>query len=146
LVETAISKNTDFCYEGHFTNEATWDIPRKFKEAGYKIHLIFFGLKDTALSELRVVARKEEGGHYVDPITVADNFYGNLEKLDKHFHIFDSVQIYDTSEMVYQLLVGLEDDILVFAVPSEHLPHWVTANMPNMTQKLISKEVSGNSI
>lgn len=31
-VDNAIRQNTDFSYEGHFTNEATWDIPRKFKE------------------------------------------------------------------------------------------------------------------
>ena len=47
LVEDSITNRTDFVYEGHFTNEATWDVPKKFKEAGYKIHLIFFGLTDT---------------------------------------------------------------------------------------------------
>src|SRR6266496_2921435 len=40
LVAVALSSNTDLTYEGHFTNEATWDIPRKFKAAGYSIHLI----------------------------------------------------------------------------------------------------------
>ncbi len=139
-VETAITQNTDFCYEGHFTNEATWDIPRKFKEAGYEIHLIFFGLKDTTLSELRVVARTEEGGHYVDPITVADNFYGNLEKLDQHFSLFDSVQIYDTSEIEYRLLVAVEAGISVFAVSSEQLPTWFSVNMPVITKHIINRE------
>src|SRR5690348_8422253 len=27
LVEIALANKTDFIYEGHFTNEATWDIP-----------------------------------------------------------------------------------------------------------------------
>ncbi len=74
LVETALSGNQDFAYEGHFTNEATWDIPRQFRAAGYDIHLIFLGLRDTNLSRLRVIDRPEAGGHYVDPRTVADNF------------------------------------------------------------------------
>lgn len=80
LVAEAMYANTDFVYEGHFTNDATWNIPKKFKEKGYSIHLIFFGLESTALSELRVMARTKEGGHYVDPLTVTDNFYGNLEQ------------------------------------------------------------------
>lgn len=28
LVEQALTTQSDFAYEGHFTNEATWDIPR----------------------------------------------------------------------------------------------------------------------
>lgn len=41
LVQNALNSNKSFAYEGHFTNDATWSIPIKFKEAGYKIHLIF---------------------------------------------------------------------------------------------------------
>ena len=85
LVEAALAINQDFAYEGHFTNEATWDIPRRFRSAGYDIHLIFLGLQDTELSQIRVVDRTHLGGHYVDPQTVADNFYGNLEKLNQHW-------------------------------------------------------------
>lgn len=43
LVETALESNIDFAYEGHFTNDATWGVPQRFKDAGYDIHLIFFG-------------------------------------------------------------------------------------------------------
>jgi predicted ABC-type ATPase len=85
LVEFSLKHNADFVYEGHFTNDSTWDIPQKFKDAGYKIHLIFFGLTDTSLSEIRVIGRVKEGGHYVDPITISNNFHGNLEKLDNFF-------------------------------------------------------------
>lgn len=69
LVDAALAAKADFAYEGHFTNDATWGIPQRFKDAGYSIHLIFFGLTDIALSETRVVARAQEGGHYVDPLT-----------------------------------------------------------------------------
>lgn len=90
LVEAALTADQDFAYEGHFTNEATWDIPRRFRAAGYSIHLIFLGLQDAALSELRVVDRAQAGGHYVDPRTVADNFYGNLEKIESALYDFSN--------------------------------------------------------
>lgn len=44
LVENALAAREDFAYEGHFTNDATWDIPKKFLEKGYTLTLIFFGL------------------------------------------------------------------------------------------------------
>lgn len=140
LVDTSISGDIDFAYEGHFTNEATWNIPRQFRTAGYSIHLIFLGLKDTALSELRVIDRSQAGGHYVDPRTVADNFYGNLEKLDQHYEMFQSVQIIDSSETEHIVLTVLVDGKPAIAVPSELLPQWFQQHLPSITQKIRDKE------
>jgi predicted ABC-type ATPase len=133
LVEAALATRSDFTYEGHFTNEATWDIPCRFKAAGYDIHLIFFGLINTQRSEMRVVARSQEGGHYVDPVTIADNFYGNLEKLDIHYAMFDSVQIIDTSEITHQVLAVLQLGLPQSAVASDQLPDWFTSNLRQIT-------------
>ena len=86
LVENSINNLEDFVYEGHFTNDETWEVPKRFRAAGFSINMIFFGLRDTNLSELRVVNRANEGGHYVDPAHLAANFYGNLEKLNINYH------------------------------------------------------------
>lgn len=136
LVENALTHHTDFTYEGHFTNEATWDIPKRFKAAGYTIHLIFFGVADTDLSELRVVARSKEGGHYVDPMTVAANFYGNLEKLNIHYAMFDSLLIIDTSEVDHHLLAVFEKAIPISAVSSDRLPAWFKSNLPALLNRI----------
>lgn len=133
LTDSALANQVDFAYEGHFTNEATWDVPRRFKNFGYNIHLIFFGLTDTNISELRVITRSKEGGHYVDPATIAANFYGNLEKLDIHFHMFDTVDIYDTSGLEHIELVKIENGIPAISVEVSDLPDWFTNNLPNIT-------------
>ncbi|MEZ2445595.1 zeta toxin family protein [Chitinophaga sp. RCC_12] len=78
LVEKALVASADFVYEGHFTNDATWNIPKRFKEAGYNVNMIFLGLDDPDLSELRVIDRTKEGGHYVPRNVIEDNFYGIL--------------------------------------------------------------------
>lgn len=140
LVERAILMQSDFAYEGHFTNEATWDIPRRFKAAGYSIHMIFFGLTNTNLSEIRVVARSKEGGHYVDPTTVAANFYGNLEKLNTHFAIFDSLQIIDTSETEHTILVAFVNGKVESAISSQLLPAWFQRYLPTLTESIKTKE------
>ena len=96
LVENALSKKVDFVYEGHFTNDATRGIPKKFKAADFEINLIFFGLNNIDLSQLRVTDRVSEGGHYVDRATIETNFIGNLEKLNKNFTIIDNLTIIDS--------------------------------------------------
>ena len=138
LVETALSHNADFAYEGHFSNEATWDIPRRFRAAGYAIHLLFFGLRDTDLSQLRVIDRTNEGGHYVDPLTVENNFHGNLEKLNQHYGLFQTVQIIDTSEAEHRVLVVLNQAHPVLAIPSHELPDWFRIKLPAITNLIVS--------
>jgi predicted ABC-type ATPase len=140
LVESSLKTNSDFAYEGHFTNDATWGIPQKFKDAGYKIHLVFFGLTDITLSEIRVVGRAKEGGHYVDPFTIASNYYGNLEKLDKYFLMFDSVTIVDTSSIEHIGLAVLKKGECISAIASDELPAWFTKNLPIITATVIKNE------
>lgn len=141
LVNGAIAQNTNFVYEGHFTNDATWDIPKRFKEAGYGIHLIFLGVTSPGVSGQRVLARTKEGGHYVDPDTILSNFTGNLEKLDQYYEMFDTVQIMDTTEIEHQLLVVFEDNAPVFARSNGSLPEWFTTYLPQITDRI--RDVEG---
>jgi predicted ABC-type ATPase len=140
LVADALSSNADFAYEGHFTNDATWDIPIEFKENGYQINIIFFGLANTDLSELRVIDRTKEGGHYVDPLTVASNFYGNLEKLNIYYKHFNTVQIVDTSETEHKVLCVFANQEINSAIPSNELPEWFQINLPDIVAKIKEKE------
>ncbi len=139
LVDDAISSKNNFAYEGHFTNDATWDIPKRFKNEGYSIHLIFLGLTSTEISQTRVGERVKVGGHYVDPKTVNSNFYGNLEKLDKYFLIFDTVKIIDTSVTEFLDVCNLENGEVVFSVDNYSLPKWFKENLPNIYQFISTK-------
>ena len=137
LVENALAREEDFAYEGHFTNDATWTIPQRFKTSGYQIYLTFLGLENTVLSESRVIDRtRREGGHYVDPITIASNFFGNLEKLDVYFEMFDSVTILDTSKLDHVTLAILHHGTAVSFTSSELLPPWFTTNLPVITSRI----------
>jgi predicted ABC-type ATPase len=141
LVETSLAISRDFIYEGHFTNEATWSIPRRFLAAGYRVHLIFLGLRDMELSELRVTERSKSGGHYVDPRTVKDNFYGNLEKLNQHYGLFNSVQIIDTSDAEPIALAIFNKGQPSLAIPANGLPNWFRNYLPEMALKIEEEEV-----
>jgi predicted ABC-type ATPase len=80
------------------------EVPKKFKSAGYKIYLIFLGFANINLSKSRVAARVQEGGHYVDPVTVENNYIGNLEELNQHYSNIDHLVVIDTSNIEHRSL------------------------------------------
>lgn len=133
LTADALERNETFVYEGHFTNDATWDAPRRFKKAGYEINLLFFGLADPDVSQLRVTKRVAKGGHFVDRLTIEDNFRGNLEMLNLNFRFIDHLTIVDTSEIQHITLATLSAGNIVSAVPVAALPEWFTHYMPDIT-------------
>jgi predicted ABC-type ATPase len=135
LVEAALEKKHDFVYEGHFTNEATWEIPRRFKSEGYSIYMIFMGLSGTKLSELRVLDRTKEGGHYVDPETVESNYYGNLEKLNKHFSIFDHIEIIDSTEIDHITICTISNGVVSYITGNNQIPDWFRNYLPAISSK-----------
>lgn len=136
LVDDALMRNDSFVYEGHFTNDSTWDVPKRFKQNGYLINLIFFGLSSPGLSEMRVTDRSKEGGHYVPPVEVEANFYGNLEKLNQYFLIIDNLQIVDTSETVHMVLVRLINGNIESCVKYSDLPSWFVDNLPAIAEMI----------
>ena len=139
LVNQALNNNNHFVYEGHFSTEGPWQTPRRFKENGYSIHLIFFGLADTDLSELRVVERSKVGGHYVNPIEIDRNFRGNLILLDQNFHWIDELLIVDTSSTQHQVVLHVLKDNVLFQVSFSQIPVWFKTFMPAMTSHFFLK-------
>lgn len=144
LVEEAILSKNNFAYEGHFTNDTTWHIPKRFKDEGYDVHLIFLGLTNTEVSQIRVGERVKVGGHYVDPKTIHANFYGNLEKLDIYFPMFDTLKIMDTSTSEFLNICHLENGRVISSAENYLLPKWFTENLPNIS-KIISTKPNSKS-
>lgn len=134
LVEKALASKDNFVYEGHFINENTWLAPKKFKDAGYKIHLLFFGLTDPDLSQLRVADRVvTTKGHYVDRATIEANFEGNLEKLNKYHGLIDDLTIIDTSEIEHSTIARIINGVVHSSIPKTNLPSWFKDYMPDVT-------------
>ena len=142
LVTKALKENDNFVYEGHFPEAANWATPNRFKVAGYKIHFIFFGLKDTDLSELRVMDRAKSGGHNVPPYEIERNFYGNLYQLNNKFAAIDELQIVDTSESIPKVLAFFNNGIVTSAVYHDKLPEWFEKHLPALFQKILEYESS----
>ncbi|MFC5283190.1 zeta toxin family protein [Pedobacter alpinus] len=138
LVKNALDQKIDFAYEGHFSLESSWILPKIFKKAGYEVHFVFFGLTDIELSVQRVLIRAVEGGHYVDRITLTENFYGNLRKVDDHLNLFDSLEIVDTSLTIHKSLILFRNNAVKESINYADLPTWVILYLPNLVKLIKS--------
>ena len=137
LLDDALNNNDDFVYEGHFPSYATWDFPKRFKQNGYQLQMLFLGLKDTSLSEMRVGLRAKKGGHHVPRYDIENNFYGNLEMLNEHYHLLDHLQIVDTSEFLPKPLAAFKGTELISNVRKKELPEWFTRYLPLLADKIM---------
>ena len=131
LVELSISEKKNFAYEGHFTGAGAWGIPKRFKKEGFEIHLIFCGLNTLTNSKKRVQTRVKKGGFHVMPLAIENNYWGNMQMLDKNFELFNSVRLVDTSKIVVhiaKLVFGKTADTL----SKNKIPEWLKKGMPNI--------------
>lgn len=129
----ALSRNDNYVYEGHFPSYTTWEFPKRFKDAGYSIEMLFLGLTDPDLSEMRVGMRASKGGHNVPRWDIENNFYGNLEMLNEHFQILDHLQIVDTSLFIPKPLATFKGTSLITSIHVNELPEWFTKQLPLLT-------------
>ena len=132
LVDDAIRSKKHFAYEGHFTEDSSWNVPRLFKNEDYAVHLIFFGLSNTDQSELRVLERVKDGGHYVPRLMIENNFFGNLDQLNRNFKLLDSLLIFDTSTTAPFLLAKKINTKLELTASKDKLPDWFIKYLPEI--------------
>lgn len=146
LVEAALAGKQDFAYEGHFNGDGPWETVKRFKDAGYGVHMVFLGLSDVVLSVGRVEKRVEQGGHYVSPYNVEVNYEGNLKYLNDRFRVLNSLTVFDTSAPQPRLLVSLTLGKVEYKAPE--LPRWFREGLPNvalLTEGQAPKQQRGRS-
>lgn len=129
LVNLNIEGKANFAYEGHFTGPGAWAIPKRFKEAGFEIHLIFCGLNTLTRSIQRVEMRVKKGGFHVPPLAIENNYWGNMEMLDMNFPMFDSVELIDTSLKMISITKLLNGNVRR-SIPPDQVPEWLKSGMP----------------
>lgn len=135
LIEESISKGIDFCYETNFdTYPIFW--PKKFKENGYQVNLIFFCLDNQDIAKHRIQVRTEFKGHFVDNKTIGLKWKAGYKNVNQYYNFFDNVLFVDNSKdnELYTNLLQIEQGELVLMV--DKLPNYFKHRLPEI-QKLI---------
>src|SRR6202012_3187734 len=88
---------------------------------------------------MRVGLRAKKGGHSVPRYDIENNFYGNLEMLNEHYHLLDHLQIVDTSVFLPKPLAAFKDTELISSVLKKELPEWFIQHLPLLADKIVKK-------
>jgi predicted ABC-type ATPase len=141
LVKASLKNSTDFVYEGHLPNDGNWKTPARFKRAGYNVHVVLFGLKDTKVSEVRVFERAKYGGHNVPLYDIENNYYGNLFQVNKRFKTIHELKIVDTTITANpKVLAVLKNGEIVEALHHGKLPEWFELHLPKIYRKIETRD------
>jgi len=93
--DESIALQKDFAFETNFSNDLILNMIHEFKEAGYKITLLYFGLPSLDDSTYRVMQRKMFGGHDVADEIIEYNFHEGIKRMQQNLHLFDNITFVD---------------------------------------------------
>lgn len=87
LRKKLLQEKKKLSFETVFSHTSKLDIMREAKEAGYKVYMYFISTESPEINKFRVEARKNKGGHDVDPDKIEQRYYRSLDLL------FDAAQL-----------------------------------------------------
>jgi predicted ABC-type ATPase len=124
-----LADGESFAWETTLSGNRELPFMRKAKAAGYKINLVFVGVRDARASMLRVSERVAAGGHHIPPADVARRLERSLHNLPEAIAIADRAFAFDNSVKRRRLLISREREQLKHV--SKNLPRWFVNSVPN---------------
>jgi len=97
-IDNLTARGETFAFETTLSGRVYLPRIRKAREAGYKIVMLFFWLRDIRMANDRVAQRVLEGGHHIPPDVVARRYRRGIKQLfDTYLPECDSGFIIDNS-------------------------------------------------
>ncbi len=108
---------------------------KEAKAAGYKLNLVYVGIRNAHQSNSRVVTRVHQGGHDVAETDVYRRFSRSLENLPKAIALCDRVRILDNAGADFRFVLSIDNDKAKFV--SKRLPKWLvqSVSIPKQWQR-----------
>lgn len=116
--ELALKTNSNFSFQTNFHTQETIQTILHFKNKGYKIRLIYLYIQSIEICRKRVQLRISQGGHFVPFEEINNRFILGLQNLDRFYHLFNEVQIINTSESTNPtLMIEIKDSKIKMVDP-----------------------------
>lgn len=100
----ALQQKRDFAFETNFSSDMVLRMIQDFREAGFKVSLVYFGLYSEEESVSRVIHRVQTGGHDVADDVIRFNFNEGLRNAQQHLHLFDNITFIDGNSDYGQII------------------------------------------
>lgn len=127
LVERAglLAEQRSFAIETTLTGHAELHLMSTARQAGFKVSLVFVGLRSVQHSIGRVAERVARGGHDVPTVDLLRRFDRSLGNLESAILLADRTILLDNSGRRAQLIHSREGGRVKFTAPS--LPNWAVS-------------------
>lgn len=100
----ALQQKKNFAFETNFSSDMVLRMMQDFRDAGFKVSLVYFGLYSEEESVSRVIHRVQTGGHDVPNDVIRFNFIEGLHNVQQHLHLFDNITFIDGNSEYGQII------------------------------------------
>ena len=100
----ALQERKSFAFETNFSSDMVLRMIQDFRDAGFKVSLVYFGLYSEEDSVSRVIHRVQTGGHDVADDVICFNFIEGLRNAQQHLHLFDNITFVDGNSEYGQII------------------------------------------
>ena len=131
VIKSSLENKKDFCYETNFdTYPIYW--AKKFKNAGFKLNLIFFCLKNQKIAKHRVQVRTEFKGHFVNDNTIDLKWKAGYKNVNEYYSFFDNLLLVDNSitNNIYSNILQIENGLI--ELMADQLPDYFERRFPGI--------------
>ena len=88
----------DFAFESTLSGLTYLTRLRRWKEAGYRLEIVYLKLSDVRLSLERIASRVRSGGHHVPEVDARRRFTRSWNNLNSHYlPLADAASVFDVS-------------------------------------------------
>jgi predicted ABC-type ATPase len=122
-----LAQHRSFAVETTLAGTAPLRWIQRARDAGYRVHLIYLGLREPALSLARIEDRVARGGHVVPPEDAWRRYHRSLASLPAALARVGTATILDNSGTVPRLVLDIEHGIIRQAGP---IPPWLRRALP----------------
>lgn len=147
--DEALKQKTDFAFETNFSNDLVIELMAVFRNQGYEIELLYFGLADLETSISRVKTRTALGGHDIPNDLIRFNYKEGIRMLKENLSAFDYATFISTSlraEILAHFNKAEKKLTLAGQQPSWFTLHFKTALTEIFDQKMITQRKRGRRI
>ena len=104
-IQRRVRKGESFAFETTLSGHLYARMIPEWRNAGYRVRLVFLGLPDAEMAISRVAMRVAQGGHNVSKSVIQRRFAAGLHNFqDVYMHLVDKWEWYDNSGNTPQLI------------------------------------------
>lgn len=123
-----LASGRSFAWETTMSGNRELGFMQRAKDAGYKVNLVFVGVRDPMASIARVAERVAAGGHNVPPADIVRRFQRSLANLPAALQLADRAYVFDNSGERRRLVLARDLDQTRRVVSNP--PKWIINTLP----------------